>query len=354
MTTKLLQKRCFQKNAFDYYVGGAEDEVTLKENRQAFMDRFRFNPKVLVDVSSPYMSTSVAGIDLRFPVLVAPTAMQRMAHEGGEISMAKATKEAGTVYCLSTLSTTKMEDVQTAVPASPKFYQLYVMKDRALTLDLVRRAEKCGYRALLVTVDAPRLGRRWADMRNGFSLPAGLRLENLNASVKGRRESGESGLASHFQQQIDDSLTWADIDWLRENTDLPIFVKGVSRGSDAELAIGHGCAGVVVSNHGGRQLDTALATLDCLAEVVASVDGRVEVLVDGGIRRGSDVLKALALGARAVLIGRPMLWGLASDGQTGASSVLRILEEELRHAMVLAGVASVHDIPPDLLVSLSL
>jgi 4-hydroxymandelate oxidase len=251
---------------------------------------------------------------------------------------------------MSTLSNTPLEEVAQAA-TGPLWYQLYVFKDRAVTQALVRRAEESGFDAIVVTVDAPLLGRRERDAHNRFELPDGLALANLDTPEMRRLSSApaESGLANYFAEMLDQSLTWADLEWLRSVTRLPVLVKGVVRGEDAKRAVEAGASGIIVSNHGGRQLDTSIASIDALPEVVEAVGGAVDVLMDGGVRRGTDILKALAMGARAVCVGRPVLWGLAVDGEAGVGNVLDLLTNELSNAMALAGAASVSELTPELL-----
>jgi len=327
--------------AFDYYAGGAEDELTLADNRAAF-ERLKLAYRVLVDVSERDLATTVLGQQVSMPVLVAPTAFHKLAHEDGETATARAAGAAGTVFTLSTLSNTAVEEVGAAA-TGPVWFQLYVYKDRAATEGLVRRAEEAGCSALVLTVDAPLLGRRERDVHNRFHLPEGLKVENMLPKGYGdvEEEAETSGLATYVNSMMDQALTWKDLEWLRSVTELPILVKGVVRPDDALRAVEHGAAGVVVSNHGGRQLDTAPATLEVLPAIVDAVHGRAEVLLDGGVRRGTDVVKALALGARAVMVGRPVLWGLAVDGEAGARRVLELLREELDLAMALCGCPTV-------------
>jgi 4-hydroxymandelate oxidase len=335
--------------AYEYYVGGANDEFTVRENRLAY-ERLSLRYHVLVDVRRRSTKTTVLGEEIDFPVLVAPTAFQRLACDDGEIATARAAAASRTIMILSTPSTCTIEDVA-AVPG-PKWFQLYVYTDRGLTKALVERAEASGMKAVVVTVDAPVLGRRERDLRNRFHLPDGIRLANVpsSGSVPRPTGQGESGLANHFASGIDPGLTWRDIEWLRSITPLPVLIKGIVRGDDAARAVEHGAAGIIVSNHGGRQLDTAIASVRALPEVVDTVGDRAEVLLDGGVRRGTDVVKALALGARAVLIGRPMVWGLAAGGENGARRVLDLLRDEVDLAMALCGCPTVGDISRDLVV----
>ena len=321
---------------YDYYAGGAGDEWTLRENRAAF-DRWVFLPRTLVDVSAVDLSTTVLGQPMATPIMVAPTAFQKLAHPDGELAMGRGCLVAGVTLVVSTIATTSLEEV--AATGVPRWFQLYVQKDRPLTEEVVRRAEAAGYTALVVTVDAPFLGRRERDERNQFTMPAEIRMANLRDLPVPTAEEGSS-LQLQFQL-IDPSLSWDDIAWLESLTSLPVLVKGIMTPEDATHALNAGCAGVVVSNHGGRQLDGAAATLDALPAVVDAVGDRGEVLVDGGVRRGQHVLKALALGARAVLVGRPVVWGLAADGEEGVRAVLQLLENELSLAMALAGMPTV-------------
>lgn len=341
---------------FDYYAGGARDEVTLHENRAAY-DRIALRYRVLRDVSRCGLSTRVLGRDIAMPILVAPTAFHRLACERGELATAAAADAAGTVLILSTLSTTAMEDVAGATSA-PVWFQLYVYRDRGATEALVRRAEAAGCGAIVLTADAQVWGVRERDVRNRFRLPDGLGLPNLTAraAVVGEAEA-DSGLGAYVTELFDPALSWDDLAWLAGLTELPLLVKGIVHPADARLAVEHGAAGVVVSNHGGRQLDGAPATIDALPEIVdavrtADAPEDFAVLVDGGIRRGTDAAKALAAGADAVCVGRPVLWGLAVDGEAGATRVLGLLREELENAVALCGVTDVAGLRtegPDLL-----
>jgi len=326
-----------------YYDGGALDEITLRENTAGW-ERLKLYYRVLANVGPRESGTTVLGQKISMPIVVAPTAFHKLACEEGEIATAKAAKKAGTLFILSSLSNTAMEKVF-AEAASPKWFQLYIYKDRVITRELVERAQAAGAEAIVLTVDAPRLGTRERDMRNNFQLPDELNIENLAPLGKGKfpKVSG-SGLAAYVRDNFKSDLGFDDLDWLCGCTRLPVVVKGVCRGDDARRAAEHGAKAVVVSNHGGRQLDTAPATCGVLPHVVEAVGERGEVYVDGGIRRGSDVLKAIALGARAVLVGRPVLWGLAVDGEQGATQVLEILRRELDEAMLLCGCTRLEEI----------
>src|SRR5579875_220816 len=327
--------------AYDYYASGACDEITLAENIEAYR-RIKLLNRVLVDVERRDLSTTVLGQPVEMPILIPPMAFQRMAHDEGELATARAAGSLGTIMTLSTFSNCSLERVA-AVATAPLWFQLYVHRDRAVTESLVKRAEQAGYSALVVTVDAPFLAGRERDARNRFRLPPGLTAENLMVA-EGRDLSEQvdsSALVAYFAARLDPALTWKDIEWLRSLTGLPVVLKGIMRADDALAALQCGASAIVVSNHGGRQLDSVPATIAVLPEIVEAVDGRLEVLLDGGVRRGTDVVKALALGARAVLCGRPVLWGLAVAGEQGVRDVLSLLRAELDCAMALCGCNSV-------------
>ena len=356
-----LAKEHLSQMTLDYYSSGAWDEITLRDNRAAF-ERVKLLPRILVDVSDVYdglrlrnLTTSILGQPLQLPLLIAPMAFQCLAHPDGEVATALAAASAGVGMVLSTMATKSIEEVATACddkfPNSLRWFQLYIHKDRELTRALVEKAYKAGYKALCLTVDAPVLGQRERDRRNEFALPPDLHLANL-ATISGldiSHEKGESGLFTYFAQQLNPEVTWRDLEWLESLSPLPLVIKGILRPDDAVRAVEYGAKAIVVSNHGGRQLDGAIASLDALAEIVAAVDGKIEILLDGGIRRGTDILKALALGAKAVLIGRPILWGLAVGGQIGVSHVISLLQDELNLGMALSGCAKLQDIDPSLL-----
>ncbi|MBI3791805.1 MAG: alpha-hydroxy-acid oxidizing protein [Gemmatimonadetes bacterium] len=335
-----------------YYAGGADDEVTLREAPGAWQ-AMRLLPRMLVDVTALDLSVSVLGERLAFPVLTAPCALNRMAHADGESGVARAAHALGVAQVLSTMASESLEDVARATPG-PKWFQLYCYKERALTVDLVRRAEAAGYRALCLTVDVPVLGRREREVRAGFHAPPGIQIANLERyGAQGNAlpgSEGASGLASYVAARWDASLTWDSVTWLRSITKLPIVLKGVLAPDDAARAVAVGAHGVIVSTHGGRQLDTAISSAAALRAVVDAVGGKAEVYVDGGIRRGTDILKALALGARAVLVGRPYLWGLAVNGEAGVVRVLTLLREELALAMALSGRPTIASLGRDLIV----
>jgi 4-hydroxymandelate oxidase len=334
--------------AYDYYAGGAEDEITLADNVAAWR-RLRLRPRVLRDVSVIDTGTTVLGTAVRLPVLIAPTAYQRLAHDEGETATARGAAAAGALYCVSTLATVRLEDVAAAAPDAPRWMQIYLQRDQARNADIVDRAVAAGYQALVLTVDLPVVGYRRRDERNGFALPEGMTMANFGTRHPDL-PGGGSGLAAHVAQDFTAAMTVDDIAWLADRSELPVLVKGVARGDDATACVDAGAAGVIVSNHGGRQLDGAIATADALPEIVAAVGDRVEVYVDGGIRSGTDVVKALALGARAVLIGRPVIWGLATAGAAGVTAVLDGFRVELARAMALCGARSVAELTRDLVV----
>lgn len=329
--------------AYDYYSSGADDEITLKDNTEAY-NRIQLKHRVLVDVSNRDLSTVILGERISMPLMIAPTAFHKLAHPEGEVAVARAAGSEGTIMILSTLSNSDVEDV---VKASQKqiWFQLYVFKDRAVTESLIERVEAAGCKALVLTVDAPLLGRRLRDVRNKFNLPTDVSVKNLEPFMKENLpRRNDSGIAGYFADNLDSSLSWKDLDWLRSKTNLPIIVKGIICREDAKLATENGVDGIVVSNHGGRQLDTCKATIEVLPEIAEEVKGRTTLLIDGGIRRGTDILKAIALGADAVLIGRPVVYGLAYDGEEGVKKTLNILRSELDLAMALCGCSSIREV----------
>ncbi|MEX1177541.1 MAG: alpha-hydroxy acid oxidase [Nitriliruptor sp.] len=343
-------RRSMGRTTHDYYAGGAETETTLRENVTAW-ERWRLRPQVLRDVSTVRTATTLLGTPVDTPIGIAPAAYQQLAHPDGEVATARGAAGAGALMTVSTLATVSLEDVAAAAPAAPRWFQLYIFVDRDYAGELVDRAVAAGYRAIVLTVDTPVLGRRWRDERNGFALRDGMRMANvpLSMSASAAADIGRgSGLAALFADH-DRALTFDDLTWLRERAgDVPVVVKGLVRGDDARRAVAAGAAGVWVSNHGGRQLDRTVATASALTEVTDAVGDDAEVYVDGGVRRGVDVLTALALGARAVFVGRPALWGLATGGAEGVRDVLAGLTGELVHAATLAGVTDVREVPRDL------
>jgi len=332
---------------WDYYSGGAQDEVTVRANRAAYESIF-LRYRVLRGVGERDLSTTVLGQKVSLPILIAPTAFQGLACAEAELATVCAAGSMGTVMILSMLANTAVEDVAKA-SSGPVWLQLYLHKDRGAVRQLVKRAEEAGCGALVLTVDSPCFGRQERNIRNHFALPRDLLVKNLLPRRLTRLPSNWPELnQSSFEDRLDPLLTWRDVEWLCGLTKLPVLVKGIIRGDDAVLAVQHGVRGVIVSNHGGRQLDTAPPTIRVLEEVTGAVGSSCEVLIDGGVRRGTDVVKALALGARAVLIGRPILWGLSVDGENGARQVLEMLSAELNIAMALCGCSSVSQIGRDL------
>jgi isopentenyl diphosphate isomerase/L-lactate dehydrogenase-like FMN-dependent dehydrogenase len=320
-----------------YYAGGAGDERTLRDNAEAFA-RHRLRPRVLVDVSEVDATTTILGAPVSMPLLVAPTALHRLAHEDGEPGTARASADAGTVYTLSTLATSRPSEC--AIDGARQWFQLYVLKDRAVSTALLEEAVDCGFEAIVLTVDAPVAGRRERDRRTGFAVPASVDMPAVRAATG----APVCPTPQEFFDLVDTTLTWHALEELVNESPVPVIVKGVHTAEDALLAAEHGAAAVVVSNHGGRQLDAVPASLDMLPEVVDAVGDRVEVYMDGGVRRGTDVLVALALGARAVLVGRPVLWGLACGGERGVARVLDLLREEITLGLTLLGAPTPADV----------
>ena len=360
-----IARRRLPRAVFDFVEGGAGDERTVARNRAAF-ERLLFQPRVLVDVAKREQATVVLGERVATPVLVSPTGMAGLCWPRGELAAARAAHEAGTIYTLSTHSSCSIEEVATGAPG-PLWFQLYVWQNRDLTRSFVERARAAGYRALLLTVDVPIISRRERDLRNGFTVPPRLTVRNVVDTVRrvgwmrrvlfgprltlanlvgapGAPRTDIVTLAGVAHRQVDPSIAWADLAWFRSVWSGPLLLKGVLTAADARRAAEHGVDGLVVSNHGGRQLDGALATIEALPEIVDAVGHRMEVLLDGGVRRGADVVRALALGARAVMIGRPYLYGLGAGGSDGVRRALEILKSEVDHALALVGVPRVGDL----------
>ena len=329
-----LARAAMDRGAWDYYAGGAGDERSLIGARGAW-DRLRLRPRVLVDVATRDLSTSAFGRSLPHPVIVAPMAAHDLAHLEAERASVRGAAAADALYTLSTISSVPMEEVAAAAPGAPRWFQLYAPADRSACQGLVERAAAAGYEAVAVTVDLPLPGNRERDRRNRFVLHLGVHLPP-------DQPTDESGIIEL------PTLTWDDLDWLRSVCPIPLVAKGVLRADDAIRAVDAGCDGIWVSNHGGRQLDTAVAGIDALPEIAAAVGGRALLVVDGGVRRGLDVLKGLALGADLVAVGRPVLWGLAAHGAEGVQHVLELLRDELSLAMALAGCRTIEEITPDL------
>ncbi len=324
--------------AYAYYSGGADDERLLQGNVDAW-SHWQLHPHVLAGIADVSTATTLLGSAVSSPIAIAPTAIQGLAHPEGEVATARGAADVGALLILSSLATCSLEDVAAAAPDAPRWMQIYVLRERARTEELVRRAAAHGYRALVLTVDAPVSGLRLREWRLGVHLPDDLALPNLAGdSTHSAREGGFMAVVTN---EFEPALTFDDIGWLAGLSDLPVVVKGVQRADDAVRCVDAGAAAVVVSNHGARQLADAPATADILAEVVDAIDGQAEVYVDGGVRRAPDVVKALALGAKATLVGRPSLWALATGGSDGVTSLLRWYEAELRRTMHLCGAGTV-------------
>lgn len=343
---ELHARQRLDDNAWAYFSGGAGDEITLRANRCAW-DALPLWPRMLRPLAGGHTRVTLLGRTLAHPVLVAPIAFQRLAHTDGELAMAYAAAAQGAGVVLSTQASVALETIAHAVQPDPGrgplWFQLYLQHDRGFTQALVQRAEAAGYEALVLTVDAPASGVRDRERRAGFRLPPGIAAVNLAGLQAPAPVEPHPGQSALFDGLLHHAPTWDDIAWLQSITRLPVLLKGVLHPADARLAISVGAAGLIVSNHGGRTLDTAPATAQALPRVVQAVAGAVPVLVDGGIRRGTDILKAMALGASAVLVGRPVVWGLANAGAVGVAHVLRLLRDELEVAMALTGCATLAD-----------
>lgn len=342
-----LAREHLGEQAWAYFGGGAADEITLRDNRHAY-DGLKLMPRVLRDMTEGHTRVSLFGQTYDHPVFLAPIAYHRMAHQDGELAsvLGAAALKAGMI--VSTRASVPMEDIAQAAQG-PLWFQLYIQPDRDFTLQLVRRAESAGYQALVLTVDAPLNGIRNRLQRSGFAMPSGIEAVNLRGMKPLDLRPRQAGENVAFGSLLNEAPSWKDLTWLLQNTHLPVILKGVLSADDAEFAIQQGVAGLIVSNHGGRVLDTVPATIDVLPEITARVKGRVPVLVDGGIRRGTDVLKAMALGASAVLIGRPYIFGLAVAGAVGVAHVINILRAEFEVAMALTGCTTTDQIGPHLI-----
>ncbi len=334
---ELLARHRLSPLAWAYYSDGAEDGVTLRANREAF-EHLHLVPRVLRGVGSADLNTVMLGTPVGMPVLVAPTGVHGFAHPEAECATARAAGSAGTIMAISSMSSRPLAEIS-ASATGPLWFQLYVYHERRISEILLRRAERAGCRAIVLTVDSPRWGRKRGVERAEAEAPWA---KEFFSSVEKEFAAADLRPAP---------LSWADVAWLRNLTDLALILKGILAAEDAALAVEHGAAGVVVSNHGGRQLDGAVASIEALPEVVEAVAGRAEVYLDGGVRRGTDVLKACALGARAVMVGRPVLWGLAAGGEDGVRHVLTLLRDELELAMVLAGQPDIKNLDADLIKS---
>ncbi|HZE96080.1 MAG TPA: alpha-hydroxy acid oxidase [Planctomycetota bacterium] len=330
-------RRKLTATAYDFVAGGAADEITIRWNREAY-ERIRLRPRVLVDVSQVDVRVKLFGLDLPHPILLAPAAYQKLLHKDGEIATARGAAKAGALFVVSSNATVSIEDIAKAAPG-PFWLQLYTQADQGRNRDLIERAQAAGCKALVVTVDTPVIGPRHREQRAGFALPKNLTLPMNPQNMKERRAGSTKRV----------SLTWKEIEEFQALCKVPVLLKGILHPDDADRAVGLGVGGVVVSNHGGRNLDTAPATIEALPAIVDRVAGRVPVLVDGGIRRGTDVLKALAEGAAAVLIGRPYLCALAVGGADGVANAVGLLRSELETAMALCGRARIADVDRSLI-----
>lgn len=350
---RTLAKKRLPRMVFDYIDGGADDEQTLSANTQRFRDR-ELLWNVLVDVSKVDLSTRVMGMDSPLPFILAPTAAQRLFHPHlGELAAARAANRHGAVYSVSTLATQTVEDIAKAHPG-PKIFQLYVWKDRSLLEGLLERVKTAGFTGLVLTVDLPVLGHRERDLKNAFSVPVQLNSKTIPqalakpgylidlmrggpAKPANFNTDGSKDALDRINGRFDPSISWEYLNWLRQVWDGPLGIKGLSRPDDARRALDAGVDTIWISNHGGRQLDTCPATIDTLQPIAEAVNGQAEIILDGGIRRGTDIVKALALGANAVAVGRPYLYGLAAGGEAGVSKAIELLETETRRALVLMG-----------------
>jgi len=337
-------QRNLTEQAWAYIHGGSADEVTFNRNL-AIYDRLQLNSRVLADVSKGNTELELLGHKLAHPIIVAPVAYQKLAHPDGELATAMAAEAQQALFCLSTLASYSLEEAADHCDG-PRWFQLYFQSEREHTLALVKRAEQAGYSALMVTVDAPVNGLRNREQRSGFQLPDDVRAMNVTAPAQPVQiEQGDSRI---FQGLMATAPRWADIQWLRQQTSLPIILKGITNPLDVKQALDLGVDGLVLSNHGGRTLDCLPNPIEVLPDIAEQVQGKVPLIVDSGIRRGGDVVKALALGADAVMIGRPIMYGLATAGALGVAHSLRLLRDELELTMALCGCASLADITPDL------
>jgi isopentenyl diphosphate isomerase/L-lactate dehydrogenase-like FMN-dependent dehydrogenase len=335
-----LAEEALEPGPWAYLAGGSGDEWTLRENRAAF-ERWTFRPRILCDVSGVSTATTVLGNRIEVPALVAPVAYQQLYDPDGECATARAVAAVGTGMAVSTFSTRSHEEIATAAPGLLQWCQLYVFQDRDFTREHLAGAAAAGCSAVVLTVDTPVLAQRERDLRVGFEVPSDLPLPYARGAIGNEAQNPADQFAL-----LDASVSWRDLEWIASESRLPVVLKGVVTGDDARLAVDHGAAAVVVSNHGGRQLDGVPATLDSLPEVVEAVAGRAEIYLDGGIRRGTDVAKALALGARAVLAGRAPIFGLAAAGEDGVRHVLELLRDELALTLCLLGCTSPEEVTP--------
>jgi len=360
-----LARKRLPRMVFDYIDGGADDEVTLRDNPGRFAD-YKLNFKTLVDVAEIDMRTKVMGANSAAPVVVTPTAAQRLFHpKGGESAVARAARKAGLIYCLSTLGSTTIERVA-ELTDGPKWFQVYVWKDRAIVEKALDRARKAGFTGVILTVDVPVAGNRERDHVNAFTIPPKINARTVSqvlarpgylmdmltspeiaAANWADMDTGGMGVIEFLNSQFDRSVTWEDAKWMKEAWDGPFAIKGICRADDARRCLDAGADAVWISNHGGRQLDTSPATIDTLPDIVSAVRGQADIILDGGVRRGTDIIKAIALGANAVAVGRPYLYGLGAAGEAGVTRALDLLMTSLKRDMALTGVAKLSDLTPD-------
>ena len=368
---RTMAKKRMPAGCFDYIDGAAQDEVTAVNNVSSFKNYY-FRPRVLRDVAAISTTTTLLGGQIPFPVMIAPTGFDRIAHSQGELAVARAAKRAGIPYSLSTMGTRSIEEVA-EVNDGRKWFQVYVWRDKPLLKEMLERAAAAGYEGIMITVDTAVLGRRERDVRRGFSLPPKVGLDTIIdgirhprwtsdflraepiqfANVKGSSAVGDGStpvtLSDYINSQFDPALSWSDIEWFRDNWPGMIMIKGVQTVEDAEIAADMKLDGVILSNHGGRQLDYAPSPIDLVAPVADAVGDRTAVICDGGVRRGSDIVKAVAMGADACMIGRAYFYALGAAGERGVDWVLEFLRAGVEHTMALSGVGSIDDLTRDLI-----
>ncbi|HLB57861.1 MAG TPA: alpha-hydroxy acid oxidase [Gammaproteobacteria bacterium] len=335
-------KSILSQMIFDYFSGGACDEISVKKNREAF-DNIDLIPRVLTGNNNPDQSTKILGQLISTPILIAPTSFHGMATPEGEIATIKAAKTVNTIMIASTMANTTLEEIASVQP-NTSWFQLYLLNDKGATCDLINRAENAGYKSIVLTVDSQTLGIRYKDVLNQFKLPDHLEAKNLTSNIRLDKKKYSANINCHANGLFDKTISWKDVEWLQTKTKLPIILKGILHKEDAKIAAASNIAGIIVSNHGGRQLDTAISPIAALPEIIEAINTNLTVFIDGGIRRGTDIIKAIALGADAILIGRPIIWGLIQNSTEGAIQVLRILQNELHVAMVLCGFSTITDI----------
>jgi isopentenyl diphosphate isomerase/L-lactate dehydrogenase-like FMN-dependent dehydrogenase len=337
----------FPKNLTAFFSRGAGDEITLRENASAF-DRIKLLPRVLKNVEERSLSTVILSQAIDFPLIIAPMAFQKLVHSDGEIATAKAAQKHNVIMAVSTCSTCSFEEIKSHTNVSP-WFQLYIYKDREITQNLIRLAEISGYAGIVLTVDVPLYGKRTKEIRHPIILSSDFEMKNLQNAGLNLKDIAANELTGYLSSLLDPTINWNDIAWLRSKTSLPIILKGIMNPKDIQIAIEYNIDVVVISNHGGRQLDTTLSSVDALKLIRDTVNGNMDIILDGGVRKGIDILKALALGTKAVMVGRPILWGLVADGEEGVKRVLNILKSELDLSMALCGYTSINQINEEVL-----